>query len=92
LQALSLNRCSGGSEDHDGNAHQLGSVLCLGLGSPSSSQNANAQLAFLLEIAHSLNLVRGSLIGMFFVASHPHCQRNSRFLLSQLGDLEILRI
>ncbi|KAH6919012.1 SRR1-domain-containing protein [Coprinopsis sp. MPI-PUGE-AT-0042] len=53
LQAMSLNHCSGGSEDHDG---KLDSVLCLGLGSPSSSQNANAQLAFLLEIAKALNI------------------------------------
>jgi len=31
-------------------------VLCLGLGSPTSSLNSNAQLAFLLEVTRHLNL------------------------------------
>lgn len=32
-------------------------VICLGLGSPSSSQNARVQLAFLLEICDHLLIV-----------------------------------
>ena len=32
-------------------------VLCLGLGSPSESPNANAQLAFMLEICQDLSIV-----------------------------------
>ena len=36
-------------------------VICLGLGSPSSSQNARIQLAFLLEICDHLLIVRTCL-------------------------------
>lgn len=40
-------------------------VLCLGLGSPSASQNANIQLAFLLELCSTLNIVRPSFPCVF---------------------------
>lgn len=36
-------------------------VICLGLGSPSSSHNARVQLAFLLEICDHLLIVCGQL-------------------------------
>lgn len=32
-------------------------VICLGLGSPSNSPNANAQLAFLMEVCHDIGIV-----------------------------------
>ncbi|KAJ6546516.1 SRR1-domain-containing protein [Mycena vulgaris] len=50
-------RCQQILRDHL-TAHSLApsQILCLGLGSPSSSPNSRAQLGFLLEICHSMGI------------------------------------
>lgn len=44
-------------------------VLCLGLGSPSSSRDARAQLALLSYLCASLDVVRGSRNRLWLVSS-----------------------
>lgn len=44
-------------------------VICLGLGSPESSENARVQLAFLLGICDVFEIVRG-------IASHKLSETN----------------
>jgi hypothetical protein len=44
-------------------------VLCLGLGSPSTSKNARIQLAFLLEACKNLNIV---CISVFLLPVSPN--------------------
>ena len=45
-------------ESMDAASFRCTSVLCLGLGSPSSSRDARAQLAFLLTLCEDLRIVR----------------------------------
>jgi hypothetical protein len=47
-------------------------ILCLGLGSPTSSVNARAQLAFLAELREGLSIVRLRARCRMFLTSQEH--------------------
>jgi hypothetical protein len=47
-------------------------VLCLGLGSPTSSRNSRAQLAFLLKFCDSLDIVRFAVVPS--VVTYPRAE------------------